>query len=164
MSVSRKIVALVAPLMLLGGFSVLGAQSASARATTHKIFLKGNMNVFAVATPALEPRARVYFTCNSTTGVYTLRVKNVSVIGGDQMVMVSPFSHQPRRMTILVGLPVNEEFDVTLAQNTATSLYDADVTNMLSDRADCASGVVWGTQMANASDFQGSYNVVGHLS
>jgi hypothetical protein len=167
MSFSRKIVALATPLFLLGVFSMLGAQGASATSATHKALVVGNPNNISGSPntylpAAVETKAKLKFVCNSTTGDYTVTVRNFSVIGGDDTILRGTYDGVP----LHIGLRVNgvEELNVPLTQNTTTELFDGSVTSVLSDKTDCHS----------AADFRGgaldtgivlpSYNFLSPLS
>jgi hypothetical protein len=163
MSLKRKIVALVTPLVLLGGLSLSGAQNASASGATHKIFLKGNLNFLMVANPAVEPRATVYFSCNANTGAFILRVRTVSVYGGDGSTL--GWHGVPLQMDISGGFPTtDEEVQIGLTQNTRTAFFDADLNGTLTARAACHSHEFFAIQMQNTGDSQPSYSNGGYLS
>jgi hypothetical protein len=164
-SFTRKIAALVTPLVLLGGFSVLGAQSAGAAGTTHKVLVARNPNNLTgvtVAHPAIETKAKLKFTCNSTTGSYTVSVKNFSIIGGDDTILLGALVNTPLHIGILVNLA--EPVIVPLTQNSATELFDANVTNTLTNKADCHSGADIRGGASDTGDGFTSYNFLTTLS
>jgi hypothetical protein len=145
MSFTRKIVALVTPLALLGGFSILGAQNAGAVSTSHKAQFSGNQNVQNANPAAIETKAKVKFTCNATSGIYTVKVKNFSVYAGQGGIMTGMETGQRNHVTVWVNRDPNAEFDVPLTQNTATELFDtpngsAGVSGILSTASDCQTG------------------------
>jgi hypothetical protein len=150
MSLTRKFVALVAPMLLLGGFSVLGAQGAAASSTTHKIHFAGSNG----SPPAIETKAKVKFACNSTTGIYTVAIKNFSVIGADGSLLAAQFSGLPRHLSLVVGSTL---VDIALTQNSATELFDAHPpAGVLSDPSnDCHTG----TDISILSFHTGDHNI-----
>jgi hypothetical protein len=160
-SFTRKIAALAAASLLLGGFSVLGAQNAGAVSARHKILFSGNQNAAGTTTPAIETKAKITFTCNATTGAYNVVVKNVSVIGGDQTILESAPPQLLRQLTIFVG---TDRFNVPLTQNAKTELYDANQTNILFNKADCSTGAQVIAGGRDSGDLQSSYLDVGPLS
>jgi hypothetical protein len=76
---SRKVVALVAPLLLLGGFSALGAQSAAATSNVRKVKFAGTQDLGSVT--ANQSKAKVTITCNAATGALNIQAKNISAVG-----------------------------------------------------------------------------------
>jgi hypothetical protein len=157
-----KIAALVAPLLLLGGFSLLGAQNAGAASANHKVQFSGNHLGPFTLKRAIETKAKVKYTCNATTGVYNIKVKNFSEIGGDGTLLVGSQSGDPNRLTIEVN--THEVFEIVLTQNPATELFDANPTGILPTLGDCHTGASLEVNAVNSGDDGLAYDAVGALS
>jgi hypothetical protein len=167
MSFTRKLVALVAPLTLLCGFSVLGASSADARGTTHSIQIRGNQ--INGANPgsghAVETKVRLKFSCNSTTGAYTLTVKNFNLIGSDLTRFteeLAPGSHDFIEW-VVENVHGTHHGQISVNQNAATELFDGVDTGTVSSQL-CATGTFFAADAFDSGDSVEGYSVNGPLS
>jgi hypothetical protein len=137
MSLSRKFFALVAPVLLLVGFSVLGAPGAGAVSTVHKFLAVGN-NSTAVPPNgrAVETKAKVLVTCSAVTGIWTVKAKNISVIGQDG----TAFTKDAGQFTLTLGTLAATAL-VHLTQNPKTELFDANAAGVIASPASwCLTG------------------------
>jgi hypothetical protein len=159
-SFTRKTVALVAPVVLLAGFSVLGAQSASANSAVHKFKQSGNDPAYQVGDgKAIETKAKVSISCNSITGIYNVSVKNLSVVGQDG----TAFTQDAGKFVLTFGTFAGTA-QVSLMQNPKTELFDAIAAGVFSDPATwCKTGTP-GTPNVAIAAFDSGDSALGFIA
>jgi hypothetical protein len=165
MTLIRKLVALVTPLLLLGGFSVLGAQSAGALSAVHKFKATGsNTTAIPGEGKAVETKAKVSVTCNALTGAWTVKAKNVSVIGQDGTAFITDAGQFALRFDTFGGSAF-----VHLTQNPKTELFDANAAGAIADPPSwCKTGTPGTPNIAltgiDSGDGLGGYLAIGEFS
>ena len=159
MLAATALVAITVPVAV--GATSAGGQ-ASATSTKHHVVLRGNTNIFSEASPAIEPKAQVKITCDSSTNTYTVTVKNVSVIDGYQ----NPFPKDVGQYYVLLGSPAPNFYEVLLSQNPTTALYGGSSSGILRGSGggpfpadECFSGAMWHVDITNAT-----YGTAGSMS
>ena len=148
---------LLVGIVFVVGSNVAVTGGANAVSTKHEVVLRGNKNMFSEASPAIEPKALVKITCDSSTNTYTATVKNVSVIDGYQ----NPFPTYAGQYGVLLFSPPGGGYSVLLTQNPKTALYDGSSSGTLVGLLgpECFSGATWYVTIENAT-----YGTSGKMS
>jgi hypothetical protein len=144
---------LVLVALVVGG-SLFISGGANAVSTKHKVVFRGNANEFSEASPAIEPKANVKITCDSSTNTFTATVKNVSVIDG----YLNPFpKDNAGKFFVTLGGPGPGAFYyVELSQNPKTGLFDGSGSGSLDMGPPpyfpaCYTGATWRVVIGNAT-------------
>jgi hypothetical protein len=116
--------AVATPLLVSGGVAgaVLG--------TTHtaSVFTNG------AAKFTIEGKASVRFTCSATTGVFSLKVRNLNVVD------FSGRSYVDDDTTLDVSVGISSATTASITQNTVTGLWQTTIAGVLQHTTDCQSG------------------------
>jgi len=116
--------AAVATPLLVGG----GVAGAVAGTHTASQFTNG------AAKFTIEGKASVKFTCSATTGVFSLKIRNLNVVD------FSGHSYVDDDTTLDVSVGLSSATTASITQNTVTGLWQTTIAGVLQYRSDCQSG------------------------
>jgi hypothetical protein len=140
-----KFATIAATATLVATFVMFPTANASASGTTHKISFHGNSNgtIISYDGLAIEKKASVKYTCNSSTGAYTLTAKNFNIIGSDAHAYQRPLPDWNLNVTVAnPSSSFSATFSVPLLQNPSTELFDATVKDVTLQETCVAAGTV----------------------
>ena len=150
----------VAPIAAMG---VLSGSPAAASSGTHKAKLGGNSG------PAVEPKVKGKFSCNSVSNSWALSITKIQVIGSDGITPWdrTAFATNPNPGHYWVAVRSSEFVSATISQDPATGLYQANAGGSLPPVFSCATGasvLVYGGDVADLVSAPGSLIIHATLS
>lgn len=128
--------AIMGPALVAGVLA--GSASAGAAGTNHTVRLTGPGTSLAY-----EPKAKVKFQCNSTTGTFTLTASGIQVFGSDHLTPweTTETSGLAYWITFIVDGQFASSFIISeLKQDPTTGLYGVTNTGFLNSASNCGAG------------------------
>jgi hypothetical protein len=165
-SFGHKIAAIAAATTLIAGFALFTPSSASASGTTHKFKFSGNNTTVSPGSGlSVETKAKVSVKCDSVTGLYSVTVKNVSVIGQDR----TAFTTDAGQFVVLLLIVGGPGYTLHLTQNPKNELFDVSTGGHLADpAAECKTATPGipnvGVLGLDSGDSVAGYEAVGEFS